>query len=161
MFRSPSQVLPHTIWSVVRSIFLNICGEGVKRFWAMGRSVIVGMVVGKSVGVRVGGTTVIFGSCVDGTCVGPAVFTANKSRVAVGVGNCVTVGTGVLLGPTVGVGPVFKNGRFTGGNAEQPATMAAITMMNIFFIRSSSNNFMEYCINCIPFDGNPFVTETF
>jgi len=109
---------------------------------------MVGRNVAVRVGVRVEGTCVTEGSSVGGISVGPSVFMANGSRVGVDVGNLVTVGTSVSVGPAVaGV----RNERST-GRAEQPVMMNA-RKSDIVLFMVPQKIYWDYCINCIRFDG--------
>ena len=111
----------------------------------VGRNVAVGG------GVRVGNFGVTPGSKVAGISVGPSVFNANGSRVAVDVGKRVTVGATVSMGPAVaGV----RKERST-GKAEHPVMMMASRIDNVFFM-VPQKFYWDYCINCIRFDGIVF-----
>jgi hypothetical protein len=124
-------------------------GDGVNRLGSIGSSVIVGREVPVDVGVRVGGWVETPGSSVSGISVGPSVFRAKGSRVAVEVGNFVTVGAIVFVGPTVAV---FKNDR-SKGRAEHPVIIRARNRDRICFTLVPQKICWDYCINCIRFEG--------
>jgi hypothetical protein len=89
-------------------------------------SVIVGRSVAVNGGVFEAGRGVTPGSSV---AVGPSVFVANGSRVAVEVGKLVALDGGVFVGPAVA--GVRKER--SSGMAEHPLMSIARTMSTIFF----------------------------
>lgn len=116
-----------------------------------GSSVMVGRKVAVGGGVRVGNFGVTPGSNVADISVGPSVFSANGSRVAVDVGKRVTVGATVSVGPAVA--GVRKDR--SAGKAEHPVMMMASRIDNVFFM-VPQKFYWDYCINCIRFDGIVF-----
>jgi len=128
---------------------LKIFGEGVNKLGSSGSSVIVGRKVAVIVGVRVGGFGETPGSSVGGISVGPSVFMANGSRVAVDVGKLVTVGAIVFVGPVVGVSKIERS---TASKAEHPVIIKARRSDKVFFM-VPQKMYWDYCINCIRFDG--------